>query len=221
MALKSFNELVKLDITKYCDTREAKNDRGQKIKVPYLNWAKCKQLLHDNGAENVYYEPIHNTDGGFLFRSGQAKDKNGRETSCYFVAVNIIIDDKKFRMDMPLMNGAYVVYDDTLNQLRILNCHARAFVKGVAIHTGLGFSLWANDMDTDSNTDDLSSHSLPMIKRRIEEKMTAKIQTGADESEIFASMSLKKANKNTLNDAFKWMNWLFQFEKELDAYDKK
>lgn len=216
MALKPYNELYQIDVMPYCDVREAKDDRGKAIKVPYLNWAKCKQLLHEHGAEVVYYEPIQNQEGGFLFRSGEAADKNGRKTSCYFVAVKIVIDDKTYRMDMPLMNGAYVVYDDTLNQLRISNCHARAFVKGVAIHTGLGFSLWSNDMDTESNTDDLSMHSLAAIKRRIEEKMTSRIKAGMNEKDIFAQLDLKDANAKTLQRAFSALQWLYQFEKELD-----
>jgi hypothetical protein len=57
MALKPFNELVKVDVLPYCDTRGAKDESGKTIKVPYLSWAKCAKLLHDNGAESVWYAP--------------------------------------------------------------------------------------------------------------------------------------------------------------------
>ena len=40
MALKSYNELVKLDVAKHCEYRDAKDEQGRKIRVPYLNWAK-------------------------------------------------------------------------------------------------------------------------------------------------------------------------------------
>src|SRR5699024_378236 len=131
-----------------CDKREAKDDRGHKVQVPYLNWATCKNLLHENGAESVYFVPLKAPNGSYLFMSAEVENKDGRRTGCWFVSVEIHIDGRTFTMDMPLMNGSLVVYEDTLNQLRISNAHARAFVKGVAIHTGLGFSLWCTDKDT-------------------------------------------------------------------------
>lgn len=174
--LKPYSELVKIDVLPFCDKRKAKDDSGKSIDVPYLNWAKCKALLHENGAETVYFTPVRNDSGGYLFPSKDVTDKNGRNTGCYFVAVDIVIDDKTFRMDMPLMNGSLVVYDDTLNQLRISNCHARAFVKGVAIHTGLGFSLWAEDKDTDSAADDLSGQDVRLYKERLGRMITEKMK---------------------------------------------
>ena len=56
--LKPYNELVQVDVLPRCDYREAKDERGQKVKVPYLNWAVCKSMLHENGAETVYYTPL-------------------------------------------------------------------------------------------------------------------------------------------------------------------
>ena len=49
MALKSFNELIKIDVRPQCDTRDAKDENGKTIKVPYLSWGKCVKLLHENG----------------------------------------------------------------------------------------------------------------------------------------------------------------------------
>ena len=90
------------------------------------------------------------------------------------------------------MNGSLMVYEDTLNQLRIANCHARAFVKGVAIRTGLGFKLWINDQDTDPGQDDLSGHSIFAVKTRAEQLITAKLQSGIDMDEIYSATGLNQ-----------------------------
>ena len=192
MALKPYHELVKLDVLPHCDMREAKDERGKKIQVPYLNWAKCVELLHENGAGTVYYTPLRGPDGSYLFPSLSVSNKDGRKTGCWFVSVEIHIDDLVFTMDMPLLNGSLMVYEDTLNQLRIANCHARAFVKGVAIRTGLGFQLWVSDRDTDAAPDDLSGHSLQAIKTRMEHLITAKLQGGMDMGDILSGVGLNQ-----------------------------
>lgn len=146
MALKSFDEMRAIDVLPYCEHRRAKDDNGKEIMVPYLNWARCKQLLHENGAGVVYFDPVTGADGSSLIRSDVvAVDKWGAENRCYEVRVRIVIDDLVFEMQTPLLNGSLVVTDKTLNQLRVGNAQARAFVKGVAIRTGLGFDLWLKD----------------------------------------------------------------------------
>lgn len=193
MSLKPYNELVKVDITPYCDHRKAKDDQGKAKEVPYLNWAKCVELLHEHGAESVYYVPLRNGDGSYLFSSKEVETgKDKRKTGCWFVSVEIHIDELVFLMDMPLLNGNYVVYEDTLNQLRIANCHARAFVKGVAIRTGLGFQLWLGEKDTDSAPDDLSVHNIYAIKQRIEQTITRKLQGGVELRDLLASIGMSE-----------------------------
>lgn len=192
MALKSYNELVKLDVAKHCEYRDAKDEQGRKIRVPYLNWAKCIELLHQNGAETVYYTPLRASDGSYLFSSAAVSNKDGRKTGCWFVSVEIHIDDLTFTMDMPLLNGSIMVYEDTLNQLRISNCHARAFVKGVAIRTGLGFSLWSGEKDTDGGEDDLSGHNIMAIKTRMERLITAKLQNGISMDDMLSCIGLNQ-----------------------------
>ena len=44
--LKSYEELVKVDVTPYCSDRDG---------FKYLNWARCVDLLRKNGAEKVYF----------------------------------------------------------------------------------------------------------------------------------------------------------------------
>lgn len=210
--LKPYSELSKIDVMPFCRKRKAKDENGKTIEVPYLSWAKCKALLHENGAETVYFTPLQNQDGSFVFCSKEVQNKDGRKCGCYFVAVDIHIDDLTFRMDMPLLNGSIVVYEDTLNQLRISNAHARAFVKGVAIYTGLGFGLWVNEDDTDNAPDDLSIHSILAIKTRIEQLITAKLQSGLSYEDMIGALGIsRKQFENTLKsiDNVAWL------EKEL------
>lgn len=206
--LKPYSELVKIDVLPYCDKREAKDDKGRKVQVPYLNWATCKNLLHDNGAESVYFVPLKAPNGSYLFISAEVENKDGRRTGCWFVSVEIHIDDRIFTMDMPLMNGSLVVYEDTLNQLRIANAHARAFVKGVAIHTGLGFSLWCTDKDTEPDPDDLSGHSIMAIKRRIEVELTAKMQRGMGMDDILSAIGINRRQFDNTMKAIDNIQWL-------------
>lgn len=206
--LKPYSELVKIDVLPYCDKREAKDDKGRKVQVPYLNWATCKNLLHENGAESVYFVPLKAPNGSYLFMSAEVENKDGRRTGCWFVSVEVHIDDRIFTMDMPLMNGPLVVYEDTLNQLRIANAHARAFVKGVAIHTGLGFSLWCTDKDTEPDPDDLSGHSIMAIKRRIESELTAKMQRGMDMDDILSAIGINRRQFDNTMKAIDNIQWL-------------
>lgn len=208
--LKKFDELYAIDVRPYCDFKKGKDDNGKEIEIPYLNWAKCVTLLHENGAETVYFTPLKNDDGSYLFTSRDVKNKDGRTTSCYFVSVEIHIDDLVFTQDLPLLNGNLVVYDDTLNQLRISNAHTRAFVKGVAIRTGLGFSLWADDFEGEKATsEDLSIHNIWKIKTRIEEQITAKMKNGMTTTELCGKLGIKEKNlQDMLGNYFNNIAWL-------------
>lgn len=180
--LKSYKELREIDVLPFCEERDAKDENGRKIKVPYLNWAKCKDLLHENGAEIVYYEPLVNENGSTLFMTKDAfEDSKGNRNRCFEVRVRIVIDDLEFIQNYPLLNGVYVVREDTVNQLRLSNAQARAFVKGVAIRTGLGFGLWLKEDETTkqgATEDDLFSHDLMKCKKRMSELITVKMQSG-------------------------------------------
>lgn len=161
MAIKSYAEMRKIDVLPFCDKREAKDDKGRRIEVPYLNWARCKELLHQNGAETVYFEPCVNERGSSLFMSDQVfTDSKGYTNRCYEVRVKIVIDDLEFEAQYPLMNGSNPVKDNSLTQQRVWNAQTRAFVKGVAMRTGLGFGLWLDDMDDKAEgEEDLSKHN--------------------------------------------------------------
>lgn len=53
--LKPYDELVKVNVLPYCAEREG---------FMYLNWAKCMELLRENGAEKVYFELCQNERTG-------------------------------------------------------------------------------------------------------------------------------------------------------------
>ena len=190
--LKPFNELRKVDVLPFCELREAKDDKGNKIQVPYLNWAKCIDLLHEHGAENVYFTPLTNANGSSLFMSDLAfaKDKESPPNRCYEIAIEIVIDDKKFIMRGPVMNGSNPVRDNSMSQQRVWNAQTRAFVKGVAIHTGLGFDLWCkaenSEDDTTPKEEDLSVHRIMKIKERIFQIITEKLSSGMSMDDVAA-----------------------------------
>ena len=135
--LKSYKELRAVDVTPYVKQRDG-ND--------YLNWARCIELLHEHGAEKVYFEPCVNENGSSLFMSDSVfTDAKGNTNRCYEVRVRIVIDELEFEAQYPLMNGSNPVKDNSMSQQRVWNAQTRAFVKGVAVRTGLGFSLWLDD----------------------------------------------------------------------------
>ena len=217
MAIKSYAEMRKIDVLPFCDQREAKDDKGRAIKVPYLNWAKCKELLHQNGAENVYFEPCTNANGSSLFMSDQLfTDSKGNTNRCYEVRVKIVIDDLEFEAQYPLMNGSNPVKDNSLTQQRVWNAQTRAFVKGVAMRTGLGFGLWLDDMDDKPDgEEDLSKHNIYAIRERMQQVYTRLVKRGLSTSEIAKMMGTSEQTvQYYLNGIFDEIN---RFEKAMSA----
>ena len=136
--LKSYEEMRKIDVLPYCGKRDG---------LDYLNWATCIALLHDNGAEVVRWEPIPDEKTGSSLRMSDQvfTDKNGNTNRCYETRIRVTIDDKVYEMQTPVLNGANPVKDNSMSQQRVWNSMCRAFVKCVAINTGLGFNLWLKE----------------------------------------------------------------------------
>jgi len=204
--LKSFAELRKIDVRPYVKKRDG-ND--------YLNWAKCKELLHENGAEVVYFEPCVNSNGSSLFMSDVTfTDKSGVTNRCYEVRVKIVIDDLIFEAQYPLMNGSNPVKDNSMSQQRVWNAQTRAFVKGVAMRTGLGFSLWLDEEDID-DSEDLSKHQLALVKERFQIEYTNLIR--------YKKMTTKQIaeacgmTEDEVKVIFTYFDLLDRFEKKLLA----
>jgi len=99
MALAGYEELRKIDVTPYTEERDG---------AKYLNWAKCIDLLHENGAEEVYFVPMTNEKGSSLFMSDvtfeTGNEKNKKTNRCYETRIAIHIDDKIYYMQSPVMN---------------------------------------------------------------------------------------------------------------------
>lgn len=163
--LKSYEELRKVDVTPYCEKRDG---------ALYLNWAKCVDLLHKNGAEVVYFVPLVNQNGSSLFMSEQIfTDNKGNTNRCYETRIEIHIDDKTYIMQSPVMNGANPVKDNSMSQQRIWNSQCRSFVKGVAIYTGLGFDLWLKEEQEEfKSIKEEVYHDIMQVRDRVFEKVT-------------------------------------------------
>lgn len=127
-----------IDVTPYCEERDG---------MTYLNWAKCIDLLHENGADEVYWIPIPDEKTGSSLRMTDQTftDKNGITNRCYETRILVVIDGKEYEMQSPVMNGSNPVKDNSMSQQRVWNSMCRSFVKCVAIHTGLGFNLWLKE----------------------------------------------------------------------------
>ena len=168
MALKSYSELREIDVTPYCEKRDG---------VDYLPYNKCIDLLHENGAEVVYFLPVPNPkNGSSLYESDTVfADKNGLTNRCYETRIEIHIDDKVYYMQSPVMNGSNPVKDNSMSQQRVWNSMTRSFVKAVAMYTGLGFSLWLKEEENDRREQAKADtfHDITRVQDRVFETITA------------------------------------------------
>lgn len=150
--LKPYEELIKIDVTPWCEMRDG---------FKYLNWARCILLLKENGAEDAYFEPIPNPQTGTsLYMTEQAfTDKNGVVNRIYETRIRVVVDGKEWVFQSPVLNGTNPVKDNSMNQLRVWVSMCRAFVKCVAIHTGLGFNLWVREEEAALKTAPIDEES--------------------------------------------------------------
>ena len=206
MAIKSWNEMRKLDISKYVKKRDG---------ADYLPWAECLKLLYESGAEKVLFEPLTDDGGSSLFMSGQVfTDKNGCTNRCYEVHIKVAIDDKVYFFTYPVMNGINAVRDNLMNQNAVHKAQMRAFVKCVAINTGLGFDLWRDDSDIENDVEDLTKHNLWAIKERMQQSYTRAIKKGMSTGDIAKAVNKTEDEVRLL---FTYFDQLNRFEQELNA----
>ncbi len=205
--LKSWKEMCELDISKYVKKRDG---------AEYLPWSSCLMLLYENGADHVRINPLTTDNGSSLFMSDQTfTDKNGGTNRCYEVRLSVEIDHHEFYISYPVMNGINPVRDKLMNQNAVHKAQMRAFVKCVAINTGLGFKLWLDDSDIDYDSEDLSKHSLRAIQERIQIAYTNLLKKGMTTKEIADKL---RTNESTINYMLtKSFDDLFHLEKDLGA----
>ena len=205
--LKSWKEMCELDISKYVKQRD---------KADYLPWSSCLKLLYENGAERVEIRTLTDVNGSSLFMSEQVfKDKNDNTNRCYEVRVEVVIDGHDYSLSYPVMNGINPVRDNLMNQNAVHKAQMRAFVKCVAINTGLGFNLWLDDSDIDDGGEDLSKHNLRAIQERMQQAYTKLIKKGMTTKEIADKL---RTNESTINYMLtKSFDDLVMLEKDLSA----
>lgn len=204
--LKSWNEMRKVDISKYVKKRDG---------AEYLPWAECLKLLYENGANEVHFEAMVNEDGSTLFKSDQTfTDKNGSTNRCYEVRIQCSIDGHCFHFSYPVMNGIAPVRDILMNQNAVHKAQMRAFVKAVAINTGLGFDLWRDDSDIENDVEDLTKHNLWAIKERMQQAYTKAIKKGMSTGDIAKAVNKTEDEVRLL---FTYFDALNRFEQELNA----
>lgn len=184
MAIKSWKEMYDLDISQYVRKRDG---------ADYLPWASCLRLLYENGAGRVNIIPLTAENGSSLFMCDQTfTDKNGGTNRCYEVRILVEIDGISYSINYPVMNGINPVRDKTMNQNAVHKAQMRAFVKCVAINTGLGFKLWMDDTDLDTDSDDLSKHSVFAIRERMQQKCTELVKKGMTTKEIAQKLGINE-----------------------------
>ena len=216
MPLKNYEELKKIDLSKYIVKRDG---------ADYINWARIVDLLHENGAKTVYFEPLVNPlTGRSLSMTDQVftTGKDAKTNRVYETAVRIVIDDLDFIQRGPVTNGSNPVLDNSMTQQRLWNCQTRLFVKGVAIRTGLGFNLWVKDEENDEKNnweDDLSKHNLFKIKERMEQLVSAKMKQGLSTSDIAKNLGISEEEFRNYFTYFKVLDRLEHKISEMKTND--
>lgn len=132
--MKPFLELYKHDFKKELKKKPTfykdKDGKPQKTTedkwLTYIEWATLLVALYNvGGAKSVSYSSdIHPTKKNTL-------------------KIHLCIDGIDFYSDYPIIDGNAIISDP--NQMQIHKAELRGFVKCVAIHTGLGLSLWQKE----------------------------------------------------------------------------
>ena len=211
--LKAYDELRKIDVIPHCEKRDG---------VLYLPYNKCIDLLHENGAEIVYFLPIQNpnTGGSLYYTDLSFEDKNGIVNRCYETRIEIYIDNTVCYMQSPVMNGANPVKDNSMSQQRIWNSMTRSFVKAVAMYTGLGFDLWLKEEkeEREAQTRADQYHDIMKVRERVLEKFSLLNKKGYTKREI---ADLLGTDEEDMEMKFKMYAALARMEQSIDRLIKE
>lgn len=212
--LKDYDELRKIDVKKWTKKRDD---------IEYIPWTKVIDLLHQNGAKVVYFEPIKNElTGSSLYMTDQVftTGKDAKTNRVYETAVKIVIDDLVFEQRGPVMNGSNPVLDNSMTQQRLWNCQTRLFVKGVAIRTGLGFDLWLkNEEEKENWEEELNKHDIMKIKERFEILLTQKNKEGITIPDIARNLGITEEELRGYFVYFKTLKRLEEKIQEMKPID--
>lgn len=190
--LAPFKELLEFDISKYVSKKPIfKYDKIQNKFVEsgayldYISWVDCLILLYENGAEHVEYGNMRNAEGHSLFTYGGGLPE---------VRVFVEIDGKRYEATYPLIDGSKDIGMDKATQSDVHNASQRAFVKCVAINTGLGLKLWQKEeqQQKEPREMDKSAHSIIVCIERVKELLANVIQEYPDERQFYSDLNLTK-----------------------------
>lgn len=201
--IKSFDEMLKVDVTPFIEKRDG---------ADYISWTTVVKLLHQNGAQKVWWDTIQSPSGHSIFMTDQVfVDKNGKTNRCYEIRVKLQVDDDEFTYTYPIMNGIHPVKDDLMNQVAVEKAKQRALVKAVAIRYGLGFNVWAKD-EIEDDSEDLYKHNLKSIEERVQQIYTRLVRKGMTTNEIAQALNKSPDEVKTI---FTFFSQLDRFEQEL------
>ena len=206
--LPPFDELVNVDVSEYITKRDG---------ADYINWAKIVELLHQFGAKEVWFEPIQQENGSSLIMSDKSfTDSKGTTNSVYETRIKVKIDDLEFEMQGAVMNGANPVKDNSMSQQRLWNSQTRLFVKGVALHTGLGFKLWSRLELEDEEKQKYSNDNILEVGKRVKEKLTDLMVN----NELTIDDIAKKLKFESANELNYMLGYYARLDKLEQAIDK-
>lgn len=155
--MKPFLELYKYDFAKemrkkptFFKGSDGKMQKSAESKwLDYVEWATVLVALYNVGeAKSVSYKSdIH---------------PNKKNT----LAIKLNIDGVDYLTDYPIIDGNAII--ENPNQMQIHKAELRGFVKAVAIHTGLGLSLWQKE-------ESVLNELLPQEPKKEQESLEANV----------------------------------------------
>lgn len=217
MAIKSFSELVSLDLSESTSKKpvfkwdKSTGNYKEVGKLDYLNWADCLSLLYANGASRVLFGNVRSAADHPVFLLGG---------NIPFVRVYVDVDGDRRELDYPVIDGSNDVTMDKLKQSDVHNATQRGFVKCVAINWGLGLSLWKREEKEEAKSkepsENLEYHNIWAIKTRIERKITSKLQgENMSMDDLLSCMNMNDAQLKTVMT--RYFNGIAEVEKRLGA----
>lgn len=210
--LKPFAELYALDISGEVSQKPVKKKMEdgswrEICKLDYLSWATVLRLLHEHGAETVRYGNILSAEGHSLhLLSGHLPE----------VHVWVEIDGARYEITYPVIDGSKDVKMDYIAQSDVHNASQRAFVKCVAVNTGLGLRLWEKEDKEQPKEvkDDINAHNVLRVYDRLNEKFSRAVRKIGSEREVCALLEL---NQKQMRVMFQCLQVAHDVEQKIDA----
>lgn len=162
--------------------------------LDYVEWATVLVALYKQGAKQVT----------FLSELHEHKPNTLR--------ISVTIDGEQYTTDYPIIDGNSVIKEP--NQMNLHRADVRGFVKCVAIHTGLGLSLWQKE---ESILNDTPPEPLP--KKEIDpekEKARQWLKEAIEGAKTIEDLNhIYKANETRIKGDKVIVSWVFARKAQL------